>query len=135
VTSERFLDGLAPSGITKAPYVVEGAIASRELLLAPLAFRSWCGLFAITAGRRRGDLLAGVTVAAYLVPQVMAYAMVAGPAVAGLWGVWPRSRSARHAANSCSVAVATSPTWTRCLDPGKPVVREIVGVDPPVQSL
>jgi len=34
----------------------------------------------------RGDILAGVTVAAYLVPQVMAYAEVAGlPAVAGLW--------------------------------------------------
>ena len=34
----------------------------------------------------RGDLLAGVVVAAYLVPQVMAYAEVAGlPAVAGLW--------------------------------------------------
>ena len=34
----------------------------------------------------RGDLVAGVTVAAYLVPQVMAYATVAGlPPVAGLW--------------------------------------------------
>jgi sulfate permease, SulP family len=34
----------------------------------------------------RGDALAGVTVAAYLVPQVMAYAQVAGlPAVVGLW--------------------------------------------------
>ncbi len=34
----------------------------------------------------RGDLLAGVTVAAYLVPQVMAYAAIAGlPAVVGLW--------------------------------------------------
>src|SRR5512139_2250170 len=34
----------------------------------------------------RGDLVAGVTVAAYLVPQVMAYAEVAGlPAVVGLW--------------------------------------------------
>ena len=34
----------------------------------------------------RGDILAGVTVAAYLVPQVMAYAEVAGlPAIAGLW--------------------------------------------------
>jgi MFS superfamily sulfate permease-like transporter len=33
----------------------------------------------------RGDVVAGVTVAAYLVPQVMAYATVAGlPAVAGL---------------------------------------------------
>ena len=37
------------------------------------------------AGARR-DLLAGVTVTAYLVPQVMAYAELAGlPAAAGLW--------------------------------------------------
>ena len=34
----------------------------------------------------RGDIVAGVTVAAYLVPQVMAYAVIAGlPAVVGLW--------------------------------------------------
>ena len=32
----------------------------------------------------RGDVLAGVTITAYLIPQVMAYADVAGlPAVAG----------------------------------------------------
>jgi high affinity sulfate transporter 1 len=38
----------------------------------------------------RGDLQAGVTVAAYLVPQVMAYATVAGlPPVAGLWAALP----------------------------------------------
>ncbi|GAA4039070.1 SulP family inorganic anion transporter [Nonomuraea soli] len=38
------------------------------------------------SGPLRGDLLAGLTVAAYLVPQVMAYATVAGlPPVAGLW--------------------------------------------------
>ncbi|MFF4733923.1 SulP family inorganic anion transporter [Streptomyces mirabilis] len=38
----------------------------------------------------RGDLLAGVTVAAYLVPQVMAYAGLAGlPPVAGLWAILP----------------------------------------------
>lgn len=37
-------------------------------------------------GWLRGDVLAGLTVAAYLVPQVMAYATVAGlPAVVGLW--------------------------------------------------
>ena len=37
-------------------------------------------------GWLRGDLLAGVTITAYLVPQVMAYAEVAGlPAVVGLW--------------------------------------------------
>lgn len=36
----------------------------------------------------RGDILAGVTVAAYLIPQVMAYAVIAGlPAVVGLWAV------------------------------------------------
>ncbi|MCX4903761.1 SulP family inorganic anion transporter [Streptomyces sp. NBC_00878] len=49
---------------------------------------------AVLAGYRRswlrGDLLAGVTVAAYLVPQVMAYAGVAGlPPVAGLWAILP----------------------------------------------
>ena len=39
-------------------------------------------------GWLRGDLLAGVTVAAYLVPQVMAYAELAGlPPVVGLWAV------------------------------------------------
>jgi sulfate permease, SulP family len=39
-------------------------------------------------GWLRGDVVAGVTVAAYLVPQVMAYAEVAGlPAVVGLWAV------------------------------------------------
>jgi high affinity sulfate transporter 1 len=36
----------------------------------------------------RGDLVAGCTVAAYLIPQVMAYAEVAGlPPVAGLWAI------------------------------------------------
>ncbi|WP_203567312.1 SulP family inorganic anion transporter [Aestuariimicrobium ganziense] len=36
----------------------------------------------------RGDVVAGVTVAAYLVPQVMAYAEIAGlPAVTGLWAI------------------------------------------------
>ncbi|UUN25644.1 SulP family inorganic anion transporter [Streptomyces sp. FIT100] len=38
----------------------------------------------------RGDLLAGVTVAAYLIPQVMAYAGLAGLSpVAGLWAIVP----------------------------------------------
>ncbi|MFF0156179.1 SulP family inorganic anion transporter [Streptomyces sp. NPDC005263] len=55
--------------------------------------RSAPGLVALLGYRRswlRGDLLAGVTVAAYLVPQVMAYAGVAGlPPVAGLWAILP----------------------------------------------
>jgi high affinity sulfate transporter 1 len=39
-------------------------------------------------GWLRADVIAGVTVAAYLVPQAMAYAQLAGlPAVAGLWAV------------------------------------------------
>jgi sulfate permease, SulP family len=37
-----------------------------------------------------GDLIAGVSVAAYLIPQVMAYATVAGlPPVTGLWAALP----------------------------------------------
>ncbi|MFG2561843.1 SulP family inorganic anion transporter [Streptomyces sp. NPDC048496] len=51
------------------------------------------GLDALLGYRRswwKGDLLAGMTVAAYLVPQVMAYAGVAGlPPVAGLWAILP----------------------------------------------
>lgn len=51
------------------------------------------GVVALFGYRRswlRGDVLAGVTVAAYLVPQVMAYAGVAGlPPVAGLWAILP----------------------------------------------
>ncbi|MFB0631028.1 SulP family inorganic anion transporter [Streptomyces sp. AB3(2024)] len=55
-----------------------------RITVTPPAFRAY---------RRnwlRGDALAGVTVAAYLVPQVMAYAGVAGlPPVAGLWAALP----------------------------------------------
>ncbi|MFF6783684.1 sulfate permease [Streptomyces sp. NPDC012510] len=51
------------------------------------------GLGTLVGYRRswlKGDVLAGVTVAAYLVPQVMAYAGVAGlPPVAGLWAILP----------------------------------------------
>ena len=39
---------------------------------------------------RQGDLLAGVTVAAYLVPQCLAYGELAGlPPVTGLWTILP----------------------------------------------
>lgn len=38
----------------------------------------------------RGDLLAGITVAAYLVPQCLAYAELAGvPPITGLWAILP----------------------------------------------
>jgi sulfate permease, SulP family len=51
------------------------------------------GLVTLRGYRRswlRGDLVAGVTVAAYLIPQVMAYAAVAGlRPVTGLWAALP----------------------------------------------
>lgn len=56
---------------------------------ASLPARLFPGIVVLSHYRRswlRGDVLAGVTVAAYLIPQVMAYAVVAGlPAVTGLW--------------------------------------------------
>ncbi|MCW2812445.1 MAG: Sulfate permease, partial [Friedmanniella sp.] len=60
--------------------------------MKPSRWSRWLpGVVVLRAYRRdwlRGDLLAGVTVAAYLVPQVMAYAEVAGlPAAAGLSAV------------------------------------------------
>jgi sulfate permease, SulP family len=55
-------------------------------------WRRWLPGAAVLIGYQRswlrGDLIAGVTVAAYLVPQVMAYAEIIGlPPVAGLWAV------------------------------------------------
>ena len=51
--------------------------------------RNWAsGLRGYQRGWLRPDIIAGVTVAAYLVPQAMAYAQLAGlPAVTGLWAV------------------------------------------------
>ncbi len=48
------------------------------------------GLNAGLAPWSRGNVVAGLTVTAYLVPQVMAYATVAGlPAIVGLWATLP----------------------------------------------
>jgi sulfate permease, SulP family len=56
---------------------------------ASLTRRYLPGLWVLRRYQRswlRADILAGVTVSAYLVPQVMAYAEVAGlPAITGLW--------------------------------------------------
>ncbi|MGZ4507916.1 MAG: SulP family inorganic anion transporter [Blastococcus sp.] len=58
---------------------------------APGAWRFLPGLYRLRHYERawlRPDLLAGAGVAAYLIPQVMAYAEVAGlPAIAGLWAI------------------------------------------------
>jgi sulfate permease, SulP family len=70
-------------------------------------------------GWLRADVLAGVTVAAYLVPQVMAYAQVAGlPPVAGLWAAlgplllyaWLGSSRLLSAGPESSTALMTATT-------------------------
>ncbi|WP_438295503.1 SulP family inorganic anion transporter [Streptomyces sp. HUAS TT7] len=61
-----------------------------------------------------GDALAGVTVAAYLVPQVMAYAGVAGlPPVAGLWAALPAT--VLYAACGSSRLLSVGPESTTAL--------------------
>src|SRR5699024_822448 len=49
------------------------------------------GVLVMSNSQRRwikGDVIAGTTVAAYLIPQVMAFASIVGlPAVVGLWAV------------------------------------------------
>ncbi|MBO0840974.1 MAG: sulfate permease [Sciscionella sp.] len=82
-SSTPLIDGCRPHG---------GTVASSRSTTRP---RRWPailpGLAQFTGYRKawlRGDLLAGITVAAYLVPQVMAYAVVAGlPPVTGLWAI------------------------------------------------
>lgn len=62
----------------------------------------------------RGDVLAGVTVAAYLVPQVMAYAGLAGlPPIAGLWAALPAL--AAYAALGSSRQLSVGPESTTAL--------------------
>jgi sulfate permease, SulP family len=62
----------------------------------------------------RGDLTAGVTVAAYLIPQVMAYATVAGVGpVAGLWAALPALVA--YAAFGSSRSLSMGPEATTAL--------------------
>ncbi|MGI5452084.1 SulP family inorganic anion transporter [Streptomyces sp. CA-249302] len=76
----------------------------------------------------RGDLLAGVTVAAYLVPQVMAYAGVAGLSpVAGLWAILPAL--ALYALFGSSRLLSVGPESTTALMTAT-VVGPLVGSDP-----
>ena len=67
-----------------------------------------------------GDLLAGVTVAAYLVPQVMAYATIAGlPPVTGLWAAVPALIAYVLFGSSKSLSMGPEATWRleRTFDP------------------
>ncbi|MFE1852255.1 SulP family inorganic anion transporter [Streptomyces sp. NPDC059489] len=87
-----------------------GRRTSRGAFLMP-------GLRTPSAHRRdwfRGDLVAGLTVAAYLVPQVMAYAGVAGlPPVTGLWVILPAL--ALYALFGCSRLLSVGPESTTAL--------------------
>ncbi|MDQ7905061.1 sulfate permease [Phytohabitans sp. ZYX-F-186] len=78
----------------------------------------------------RGDLLAGATVAAYLVPQVMAYAGLAGlPPVTGLWAtlvplaVYALLGSSRHLSigpeSTTALMTATAVAPLAAGDPGR----------------
>ncbi|WP_367326381.1 SulP family inorganic anion transporter [Streptomyces sp. HUAS ZL42] len=89
------------------------------------------GIAALTGYRRswlRGDVLAGVTVAAYLVPQVMAYAGVAGlPPVAGLWAILPAL--GLYALLGSSRLLSVGPESTTALMTAA-VVAPLAGSDP-----
>jgi sulfate permease, SulP family len=62
----------------------------------------------------RGDVVAGLTVAAYLIPQVMAYAGLAGlPPVAGLWAAVPAM--AAYAVFGSSRQLSVGPESTTAL--------------------
>src|SRR6266567_763158 len=75
-----------------------------------------------------GDLLAGVTVAAYLVPQVMAYAGLAGlPPVTGLWAAFPALIA--YALCGSSKSVSMGPEATPALMTVV-AIRPLAGGDP-----
>jgi high affinity sulfate transporter 1 len=76
----------------------------------------------------RGDLLAGLTVAAYLVPQVMAYAGLAGlPPVTGLWAIL--APLALYALLGSSRHMSVGPESTTALMTAA-VVAPLAGGDP-----
>jgi len=76
----------------------------------------------------RGDVLAGLTVAAYLVPQVMAYAGLAGlPPVTGLWAIL--APLALYALLGSSRHMSVGPESTTALMTAA-VVAPLAGGDP-----
>jgi SulP family sulfate permease len=89
------------------------------------------GVWVLAGYRRRwlrGDLIAGVTVAAYLVPQVLAYATVAGlPPVSGLWAIVPAL--AVYAVLGSSRLLSVGPESTTALMTAV-VVGPLAGGDP-----
>jgi SulP family sulfate permease len=85
-------------------------------------------LWGYRRGWLRGDLMAGVTVAAYLVPQVLAYATIAGlPPITGLWAVLPAL--ATYALLGTSRLLSVGPESTTALMTAA-VVGPLAGGDP-----
>ena len=94
--------------------------------------RAWApGLADLSGYRRewlRGDVLGGVTVAAYLVPQVLAYATIAGlPPITGLWAILPAL--AAYAVLGSSRLLSVGPESTTALMTAA-AVGPIAGGDP-----
>lgn len=78
----------------------------------------------------RGDVLAGVTVSAYLVPQVMAYAEVAGmPAIAGLWACAPALAIYALLGSSRQLSVGPESTTALMTAAGVGALVGVVGVE------
>ncbi|MGZ5367222.1 SulP family inorganic anion transporter [Aeromicrobium sp.] len=103
----------------------------RESHLGGLSARLFPGIDTLRHYQRswlRGDLLAGIAVAAYLIPQVMAYATVAGlPAVAGLWAVL--APLALYAVFGSSLRLSVGPESTTALMTAV-AVGAATGMDP-----
>lgn len=103
----------------------------RDSHLGGLSARLFPGIDTLRHYRRswlRGDLLAGIAVAAYLIPQVMAYATVAGlPAVAGLWAVL--APLALYAVFGSSLRLSVGPESTTALMTAV-AVGAATGMDP-----
>ena len=79
----------APPVLQRRPAIEYQSVPKNDLFLVKAFLAATPGLKTLQHYRRswlRADLLAGVAVAAYMVPQCMAYsAMVGVPAVVGLW--------------------------------------------------
>ncbi|MDO5498299.1 MAG: sulfate permease [Propionibacteriaceae bacterium] len=78
----------------------------------------------------RGDVLGGITVTAYLVPQVLAYAEVAGlPAIVGLWAVVPGLLAYAVLGSSRQLSVGPESTTALMTAAGVGALVAVVGPD------
>ncbi|PRC49948.1 sodium-independent anion transporter, partial [Mycobacterium sp. ITM-2017-0098] len=79
----------------------------------------------------RGDLVAGLSVSAYLIPQALAYAALAGLSpIVGLWAALPPLSSRRSSTPDQSTVAVTNRGSRRS---AAAVLLPIVGGDDPVR--